>query len=256
MDILYLNSGNVHLLDYIMVPAWVIVNSRKCFGNRITAGQVMPDIADLQKILSARLPGNNEFSIKIRGRKIMAAVIRHDENNLIAASIKYNDTPGVMILSTTEDCISRMPEFFNHINNAGAIENILIVDDDPHIIETYSSMLDLLGYRTDQYTSPLDALDSMGNNGYDLLISDYDMPGMNGFELISSVCDRQPGTPVIIISGSARFPSGVFSSELKNCMISFMNKPVTMIDLTRALEVTEFFYRISLFNCGQESPAK
>jgi|GEM_PF-1549098 CheY-like chemotaxis protein len=253
---LYLNSGNINLLNYIMVPAWVMINSRKCFSNRITAGQVMPDIADLQKILSARLPGHDEFGIKIRDREIMLAVISHDESNLIATSIKYNDTPGVMVLSITEDCMSKMPEFINQMNSTGTIEKIIIVDDDPRIIKTYNSMLDMLGYRTDSYTSPVDALDSLKHNRYDLLISDYDMPAMNGFELISSICHRRPATPVILISGSARFQSGVFSTELKNCMISFMSKPVTMTDLTRSLEVAEFFYRISLFNCWEESRAK
>lgn len=251
MDILHLNSGNVNLLDNLRVPASIIVNNRSCYSNREMAKLPACNAAYLISVLEGRAAGSGEFSIKIRDKEIMAVIIHHDDNTYIAASVKYNDTPGFMVLSGSGNCITRLPEFINHMNNSSGIERILLVDDDPAIIETYRSILNLLGYKTDQYTSPHTALDSLGDQGYDLLISDYDMPGMNGIELISNVYDRRPGIPVIIISGSARFPAGIFSSELKNCMVSFMNKPVTMIDLTRSLEVMEFFYKLCGSGCGE-----
>lgn len=249
MDILYLNSGNVNLLENFRVPASIIVNSSHCFSNSITAKTGDCDSADLLNVLAARKPGSSEFSIKLRDKEIMAEIIHHDDMTYIAASIKYNDMPGYIILSGSGNCAVRLPDFISRINNSRGIKKILLVDDDPAIIETYRSILNLLGYETDQHTCPQTALACIKNQGYDLLISDYDMPAMNGLELTGNFYRSCPGTPVIIISGSARFPAGIFRSELRDCMVSFMSKPVTINDLTRSLEVMEFFYKLQSTGC-------
>jgi CheY-like chemotaxis protein len=48
-----------------------------------------------------------------------------------------------------------------------------------------------------------------GGATFDLLITDYSMPGMTGAELAKAARDRMPGLPIVLASGYADLPSGV-----------------------------------------------
>ena len=169
----------------------------------------------------------------------------------IVIGINYNKLPGYIVLSGVNNYSGPFSEFIRQMDNTKGIEKVLLVDDNLTIIETYQDILNLLGYETFQFTCPATALNSMEDREFDLLISDYDMPGMNGLELLRNFYNTRPGLPVIIISGSVEFPGSMFRSEFQGQMISFMNKPASLNDLSRSLEVIEFFYKLCRFCCGE-----
>ena len=156
-----------------------------------------------------------------------------------------------MILNGFNSGELSFPESMRRLDSAKGIQKILLVDDNHTIIETYQSILQFLGYETFQFTNPFTALESMRTEGFDLLISDYDMPGMTGLELLKNFHTERPGLPVIIISGSVGFPGSMIWAEIHGHMVSFMNKPVALADLSRSLEVIEFFYKLSRSGCGE-----
>jgi CheY-like chemotaxis protein len=85
---------------------------------------------------------------------------------------------------------------------------ILAVDDDEIVLINTAAMLGDVGHTVLQARSGHEALQTLGKNRVDLLITDYAMPGMTGEELIDAVQAGWPDLPVLIVSGYAEIPEG------------------------------------------------
>ena len=91
-------------------------------------------------------------------------------------------------------------------------ERLLIVDDEPSIRESLSSALTEIGYPVRTAEDGFSALLEIRKQIPDMILSDLNMPGMSGFELLSVVRRRFPAIPVIAMSGAFsgdEVPSGV-----------------------------------------------
>jgi CheY-like chemotaxis protein len=89
---------------------------------------------------------------------------------------------------------------------------LLVVDDEPLVRATISLVLGELGYRVRSADNGLSALREIGQEMPDILLSDLNMPGMSGFELLSVVGRRFPAMHKIAMSGAfvgSEVPSGV-----------------------------------------------
>ena len=64
-------------------------------------------------------------------------------------------------------------------------------------------VLEELGYSTTGVTCPLEALALFSAHPFDLVVTDFKMPGLNGKQLIAALRERVPSLPVILISGYA-----------------------------------------------------
>jgi CheY-like chemotaxis protein len=69
---------------------------------------------------------------------------------------------------------------------------ILVLDDEPAIAELLGEMLSLLGYSTTLRHCPADALELIAQNEFDLVVSDFRMPRMNGQEFYQQAIRRKP----------------------------------------------------------------
>ena len=80
---------------------------------------------------------------------------------------------------------------------------ILLVDDNSLGLMARRSVLQELGHRV--FTSPnaAEALELCGKHSFDVVVTDYKMPKMNGIELIGRLRKLHPATSVILISGFA-----------------------------------------------------
>lgn len=79
--------------------------------------------------------------------------------------------------------------------------NVLIVDDDPMIIELLTFKLSEKGYEVDSVTNGWGALLKLSKNKYDLLITDLMMPDISGLTLLSLLKNYTfESIPIIIIS--------------------------------------------------------
>ena len=65
------------------------------------------------------------------------------------------------------------------------------------------TVLEELGYRITTCCSADDALEQVGSNSFDLVVTDYKMPKMNGVELIKRLRKQELSIPVILLSGFA-----------------------------------------------------
>jgi signal transduction histidine kinase/CheY-like chemotaxis protein len=81
---------------------------------------------------------------------------------------------------------------------------VLLVDDDLAVREVTSTIVAEAGYRVIEAASGQDALDHLRTAGpVDLMVTDYAMPGMNGFELARAAQARQSGLKVLFVTGYA-----------------------------------------------------
>jgi CheY-like chemotaxis protein len=78
---------------------------------------------------------------------------------------------------------------------------ILLIDDNRNGLLCRKSVLAEHGYDVDAYSSPVEALRRFQEQSYDLVITDYRMPKINGTELIAEIRSIRPAIPVILISG-------------------------------------------------------
>jgi PAS domain S-box-containing protein len=82
-------------------------------------------------------------------------------------------------------------------------ERILLVDDEKQLAKIWHKALESLGYRVTTRTSCLEALElfRVHPDYFDLVITDYNMPHMNGIDLARQMMRIQPDIPVILCTG-------------------------------------------------------
>ena len=78
---------------------------------------------------------------------------------------------------------------------------ILLVDDNANGLAARKSVLEELGYRIVTCTSGADALDQFASAKFDLVVTDYKMPRMDGLELIGRLRKSTPDLPIVLVSG-------------------------------------------------------
>ena len=78
---------------------------------------------------------------------------------------------------------------------------ILLVDDNANGLAARKSVLEELGYRIVTCTSGADAVEQFAAAKFDLVVTDYKMPRMDGLELIGRLRKSTPDLPIVLVSG-------------------------------------------------------
>ncbi|MDD3151070.1 MAG: response regulator transcription factor [Candidatus Gastranaerophilales bacterium] len=77
---------------------------------------------------------------------------------------------------------------------------ILIVDDDPEIMDWLKLDLEMSGYQTDTAINGVEGLNKALQNSYDLIVLDVMMPKMNGFEVCKNIRKVSKEIPIILLT--------------------------------------------------------
>lgn len=78
---------------------------------------------------------------------------------------------------------------------------ILLVDDDVGSLSAMKFAIEMMGYGCDTYLSPKEAVENYVPERYDVVVIDYQMPELNGFEVLQKMRVKNPILRAIIISG-------------------------------------------------------
>ena len=117
-------------------------------------------------------------------------------------------------------------------------KDLLIVDDEFLVCESLKEMLALEGYTVDTAPDGNTALAKLKDNRYQLILSDIQMPGLNGFELLKEMKGRSPNTPVVFITGHGHIDGAV--EAIKLGAYDYIIKPIDdlrlKLTIRRALE--------------------
>lgn len=113
----------------------------------------------------------------------------------------------------------------------GGVEKILLVDDDAAIRQLLSKVLVQLGYQVTSYTSSIEALAEFMTHPakFDLVLTDLNMPNMNGDQLVQKIMAIRPSIPAIINTGNSQS----ITAEMVNAtgIRGVLEKPATMSKL-------------------------
>jgi len=117
----------------------------------------------------------------------------------------------------------------------GPKEHILFVDDEKGIVQFGQEMLENLGYQVTGHTSSMAALESVRRQPgiYDLVITDFAMPQMNGVELAQELNRLSPGMPIILYTAKTRAVSPENARKLG--IKDYLMKPVTGVEMHQAI---------------------
>jgi PAS domain S-box-containing protein len=113
----------------------------------------------------------------------------------------------------------------NTINNP----KILIVDDEPDILELLSNFLTYEGYQITTESRGQEAIDLFRSEPFDLVITDIRMPGMDGVEVLKEIKQLDEDVEVIILTGFASVDSAVRTLR-QDGAFDYLTKPLEDID--------------------------
>ena len=127
--------------------------------------------------------------------------------------------------------------------------SILLVDDDPFILTGIGQNLENEGYKVTTAENGETALVLLGEEGFDLVITDLVMDGVDGIEVLKATKEKNPDTVVIILTGYGDMTSAIDALRLnaddymlKPCQPEEMNFRVAA-----CLEKVELSRRIKLY---------
>lgn len=114
---------------------------------------------------------------------------------------------------------------------AGETGSILVVEDNEMVRDMVVHILYAAGYRVISANGVIDAITLFSEKrcGFDLLISDIIMPGMNGTELYERIKPEHPELKVIFISGYTDDP--ILNEFIESANVGFLAKPFSVDDL-------------------------
>lgn len=110
-------------------------------------------------------------------------------------------------------------------------ECILFVDDESYLADIGKEMLEDYGYVVEAMTSSKAALESVEQHPdqFDLVITDYSMPKMDGEQLSREIRRINPGIPIIMCTGIYLDPEALNDLELEKILV----KPIDMEDMLK-----------------------
>ncbi|MGB5984564.1 MAG: ATP-binding protein, partial [Desulfobacterales bacterium] len=120
----------------------------------------------------------------------------------------------------------------------GGSEHILLVDDEPTIIEMIGHILENLGYRVTAHNESPEALAAFQGEpeAFDLVITDMTMPRLTGDRLAAEMLALRPELPVILCTG---YSKEITDSRIREIGIRrLIYKPVEMNELARIIRQT------------------
>ena len=115
-------------------------------------------------------------------------------------------------------------------------QRILVVDDEPHQLETICRGLHLFGYDCEGALNVKEAVERLTGEeagSFDLVLTDLTMPGGSGIDLIRTLRGDHPDSPVVVITGLTNTDE---VEAVRAMGIPMLKKPFEPDTLDRALQ--------------------
>lgn len=77
---------------------------------------------------------------------------------------------------------------------------ILLIDDHPAILKSVGDLLTYIGYNVVLAASGEEGVAQFERQPYDVVVTDFSMPGMNGLEVAERIKELSPTTPIVLLS--------------------------------------------------------
>jgi two-component system NtrC family sensor kinase len=113
---------------------------------------------------------------------------------------------------------------------------ILILDDEGSISELLGEMVEILGYSATLCNLPKHAIEILRERSFDVILSDFRMPGMNGQQFYEAVCQIQPemARRIVFLTGDVVNPDTV--AFLRRIGNRHLSKPFQLTNVEVVLD--------------------
>jgi CheY-like chemotaxis protein len=113
---------------------------------------------------------------------------------------------------------------------------ILVVDDEPLVAAIMADVLGLEGYEVETAKNGREALEKIAARSYDLILSDLQMPELDGVGLYHELERQQPSLlqRLAFVSGSTEVPE--YASFCEQTAVTLLGKPFGVADLHRLVQ--------------------
>lgn len=169
------------------------------------------------------------------GLAVVHGIVQSHNGRIDVESREFNGSTFTIRIPTINEIKSTQERAKHTTNQQNNNEHILIVDDETAIGHILQRILNKAGYRTTYFDSSRKALLQFSNNptDYDLLLTDYMMPEIDGNELAMLMVKKNKNLQVIICTGHVGSLGKV--DNTKKYPTTFLYKPIKQKDLLESI---------------------
>jgi PAS domain S-box-containing protein len=113
---------------------------------------------------------------------------------------------------------------------------VLVLDDEKVVVRSTEALLQRCGYEVRAFTEPHDLFETLRHDplGYEIVLTDHNMPRLSGLEVAKFVADIRPDLPVLLLSGFV--PERLEEDAVRAGVKQVLHKPCSLADLCAAIE--------------------
>ncbi|HMI31971.1 MAG TPA: ATP-binding protein [Candidatus Limnocylindrales bacterium] len=111
---------------------------------------------------------------------------------------------------------------------------ILVVDDEPHVVQIFQDLLAQRGYEVVSSMNGDDAIVKVTTGNFDLVLTDINLPGVDGLEVVRAAKAADKDTCVILITGYASTTTAI--DALRQGAYDYITKPFDLWETAKAIE--------------------
>jgi CheY-like chemotaxis protein len=108
---------------------------------------------------------------------------------------------------------------------------VLVIDDDPYVRTLLCDLLQAWGYEPDSAAGGAEGLTLFTRGRYDVVLTDFGMPGISGLDVVEGVRARDADVPVIMFTGY----TGDLAGEGRRLGFTILRKPLEIEGLRRTM---------------------
>jgi CheY-like chemotaxis protein len=123
---------------------------------------------------------------------------------------------------------------------------VLVVDDEPEMCHLIEQALKREGYQIDVSSSGIEALQMVKSFNYHLLLTDLEMPVVDGLELTRKAKKQNPEIRVIIVTGNTT--ADIATRPLRHKIDGYIKKPFKISELRKVVRQTLCTHKIVVEN--------
>lgn len=123
------------------------------------------------------------------------------------------------------------------------VPKVLVVDDEPNILKTMGVCFNAIGYETQLFSKPQDALEILHREKFDLAFVDLKMAPIDGMELLGEIKKFSPDTTVIIITAHGSIDTAI--EAVKRGAYHYLQKPFDFKELQLFAQKAWEYHRLA-----------